>query len=113
LDLAFYAIPLFSVGWRLFLLSNIGPDFGQLGIEFKENFLACGQFILRENSLYWALWLTQCTIDAFIWVNDQKVRAFVKAIYRADFDTVRVLTLDAVFANNEGHRILQTIKFSG
>src|SRR5690606_28091581 len=36
-------------------------------------------------------------------MDDQEVRAFVEAINRANFDTVSVFALDAVFSNNERH----------
>jgi hypothetical protein len=36
-------------------------------------------------------------------MNHQHVGAFVKAVDGTDFDTVSVLTLDAVFANDECH----------
>jgi hypothetical protein len=36
-------------------------------------------------------------------VDDQEVRAFVKAVHRTDFYAVGVLALDAVVGDDEGH----------
>ena len=36
-------------------------------------------------------------------MDDQKVRALVKAVYRTHLHTVGVFAFDAIFANNERH----------
>jgi hypothetical protein len=36
-------------------------------------------------------------------VDDQEIRALVKAVHRANFDTVSVFALDAVIADNKSH----------
>jgi hypothetical protein len=37
-------------------------------------------------------------------VNDEHVGTFIKAIYRANFYTIGVLALDAIFSNDECHK---------
>jgi hypothetical protein len=49
------------------------------------------------------VWFTQSAVNTFVWVDDQKVRAFIKAVYRAYFNTIGVFALNAVFANNKSH----------
>jgi hypothetical protein len=65
--------------------------------------LIFGQLIFREDCAYGAFWLTQGAINTLVWVNHQKIGAFVEAIYWADFHTICVLTLDAIFPNNKSH----------
>ena len=43
----------------------------------------------------------------------QKVRALVKAIYRAHLHTVGVFAFDAIFANNERHTDTSIIPCEG
>jgi|TARA_B110000879_G_scaffold196560_1_gene266366 hypothetical protein len=42
-------------------------------------------------------------------VNDEHVGTFIKAIYRANFYTIGVLALDAIFSNDECHKTSSTI----
>ena len=58
---------------------------------------------VRLDRFAGAFRLAQSTLDAFIWVDDQHVGAFVKTIDGADFDTIGVFTFDAVFVNNKSH----------
>ncbi len=43
-------------------------------------------------------------------MDDKHVRTFIETIHRTDFHTVRVLTLNAVFSNDEGHIYLNIAK---
>ena len=52
------------------------------------------------------LGLTESAIDAFVWVDNQKVGAFVETIDRAHLYTVGMFTADTVINNNEGHASL-------
>jgi len=36
-------------------------------------------------------------------MDNQKIRSLVKAVHRADLNTIRVLTLNAIFTNDECH----------
>jgi hypothetical protein len=46
------------------------------------------KIILRANSLYRTLRLTQAAVDTLLWVDDKKVGPFVKAVDWADFYTI-------------------------
>ena len=64
--------------------------------------------ILRElifgiNGVYRTFRFAKCAVNAFIWVNHQKVRAFIKAINRTHFYTVRVFATYTVISNDECH----------
>ena len=61
------------------------------------------QIVFGEDSLDRALGLTQCTVNALVRIDDQKVGTLMETIYRADFNTVRVLTLDALLSDNKSH----------
>jgi hypothetical protein len=67
------------------------------------------QLVFRKDCFSRAFGFTERTVNPFVWVDDQKVGAFVKAVYRADFDTICVFTLDAVFADDESHCVLSVI----
>ena len=41
-------------------------------------------FIFREYSVYRTLGFTKSAIDTFIWMNNEKVGAFIKTIYRTN-----------------------------
>lgn len=104
-DFVFYAIPLLSIGQGFFALGNHRPSFGEFGIELGKVCLICGHIIFGVNGFCRAFWLTQGAVNAFFWVDDEEVGAFVEAIYGADFYTVCVFTFDAVIDNDEGHGV--------
>jgi hypothetical protein len=103
LQLVWNTIPFRRIWGWIFLNGNVGPHISQFGIQLKEYLLACGNFVFSEDGIYWALRLAKGAVNAFVGVNNQKVRAFIKAVYRADFYTVCVFALNAVVANNKGH----------
>jgi hypothetical protein len=67
--------------------------------------LFIGQIIFRDNGLDRAFRLAQCAVDTFIRVDDQHVRTFVKAVYRADFYTVGIFALDTILSYYKSHLI--------
>jgi len=97
------AVPLLGVGGRFLLFRDDRPLLGELRVELLELLLTGGQLLLGEDGLRGAFRLAQGAIDALIRVDGEEVRSFVKAVHRADFHTVHVLALDAVFGNDEGH----------
>src|SRR5690606_39671098 len=58
---------------------------------------------LCKNGVCWTLGHTDCTVNAFIRVNDQKVGPFAEAIHGTYVYTIRVFTFDAVFGYHVGH----------
>ena len=98
-----YAIPFCCVGWCVFLLGNVGPDFGEFGIYFEEYFLSIWDLVFCKDRAYGTLWLTEGAVDALVWVDYQEVGAFIETVYRTNLDTVCVFALDAVVADDKGH----------
>ena len=65
--------------------------------------LLSGHIVLGKNCLHRTLGHTQGAINAFFWVNHQKIRTFVETVHRANIYTVGVFTLDAAFGYNISH----------
>ena len=42
-------------------------------------------------------------------MNDEKIGALVEAVYRANFHTIGVFALDAIFDNNKCHDIASVL----
>ena len=102
--LARNAIPLFGIRQGILLLGQIRPDLRQFPVQFEEINLILWELILREDGVGWTLRLAECAIDALVRMDHKEIRAFVEAVHGADFHAIRMLTLDAVFADYEGHR---------
>jgi hypothetical protein len=54
----------------------------------------------------WAFGFTQCAIDTFVRVYDQKIGTFMKAIDGAYVNTVGKFAFDAVFGDYKSHIVL-------
>ena len=103
LQLVGFSGPLFRIGKPGLHFGNAGPDLGQFGIQLQKYRLVLWQFVLGEDGFHGALRFAQSTINTFIGVDNQKIRALVKAINRADFNTVGMLAVDTILAYNKCH----------
>jgi len=103
LELVGLAVPLFRVRKRIFLLGDVGPLAGQIGVDLHELDLIRRELVFREDGFRRALGLSQGTVDALVGVDHQKVRTLVKAVYGADLHAVRVFALNAVISNDKSH----------
>ena len=65
--------------------------------------MAFRYFILCINGFCGTFWLAECAVDAFVRVNDEEVRAFVKTVYWANFYAIRVFAFNAILTNDKGH----------
>ena len=65
--------------------------------------MAFGYFILCINGFCRTFWFAECAVDAFVRVNDEEVRAFVKTVYGANFYAIRVFAFNAILTNDKGH----------
>jgi len=65
--------------------------------------LTCRYFIFGINGFCGAFWLAECAVNAFVWVNNEEVRAFVKTVYGANFYAIRVFAFNAILTNDKGH----------
>ena len=81
---------------------DIGPSLGILAIEVEPTIeLRLG---VRLDGVDGAFRLADAAIDAFVRMDDQHVRALVKAIYGADLDAIHVFALNANFRDDVSHR---------
>ena len=97
------AVPFLGVGGHAFALSNHRPELGELRVQGLEVQLVLFEVVLGLDGIRWALRLAEGAVDALLRVDDQKVSAFMEAIHGADFYTVGVFALDAVFDDDESH----------
>jgi hypothetical protein len=65
--------------------------------------LVVGHVFFSVNGVDWAFRDANCTVNALIGVDRQKVRAFAKTVYGADIDAVGVFAFDTGFGNGMGH----------
>ena len=98
-----HVVPLLGIGRRVLLFRDVRPDCRQLGIQLQEFILVRGQFGIGKNCVDRALRYAQRTVGALVGVDHENIRTLVKAVHRTDFHAVRMLALDAVFADYESH----------
>jgi hypothetical protein len=55
------------------------------------------------DRIHWAFGDADGAVNAFIWVDGQKVRALTKAIHGANVDAIGVLAFDTSFCNGMCH----------
>jgi hypothetical protein len=65
--------------------------------------LAFWDIFLCVDCIYRALWYAHSTINAFVWIDGQKVWTFYKTVHRTNINTIGVLTAYALFGYNIGH----------
>jgi hypothetical protein len=103
LDLTGNSFPFFCLFHGGFHLGDIGPFLRKLRVQHQELMLIFRQLVFRIDCIYRTLGLTQGAVDALIGVNNQEIWAFIETVYWTHFNTVCVLTKNAVFANNKSH----------
>ena len=103
MQLVGFSVPFRRVERRVFFEGDHRPLFRKLSVKLQEMLLVGWQVIFGEDGMDRAFRLTQGTVDAFIRIDDQEIRSFMKTIHWADFYTVGVLTLDAVFSHDKSH----------
>jgi hypothetical protein len=75
----------------------------QLGVELGHVLLAFRHIFFGINGVDRTLGNAHRTVDAFIWVDGQKVGAFAEAVDGANVHTVGVLAADTGFGDNVRH----------
>ena len=101
-ELAGLVLELVGVGRRLQFTRDVRPFLGILPVHLQP-LLGFGLGV-RQNRLRRAFRFADSAIDALVGMNDEHVLAFIKTVHRTDFDAIGVLTLDAGFGDNIGHR---------
>jgi len=95
--------PVLSVSqWQLGF-GDRWPFARQINVNFDEGLLIGWHILFGENRIDRTFCYTDGTVDAFIGINGQKVRAFAKTVYRANIDAVCVTAIDAGFGYNMSH----------
>jgi hypothetical protein len=98
-----YVFPLISISGRWFDLINDRPLLSQFGIDGDELLLVIRKVIFGKDGGNGAFWLAEGAVDAFLGVDDEKIRPFMKAVDRADINAVGIFALDTIFSNDKGH----------
>lgn len=75
----------------------------QFSIDRNELHLVSGHVFFCKDRVCRALGDTDSTVDALVWIDDQKIRTFLEAVNRANVHTIGEFALDAVLCNNVGH----------
>jgi hypothetical protein len=95
--------PFVRIARRILAFNDLFPLLGQFGVERDELPLLDRHVVLGENGLDRAFGDAKGAVNALLRVDDQHVRAFVKAVDRADVDAIRVFALDAAFGDDVSH----------
>lgn len=101
LEFIAFAEEVIGIGRAVFFHRDVGPDVGKFRIHLKPFFEIW--FGIRLNRLGRTLWFADPAVNTFVGMNDQHIFAFIKAVDRAYFHAVCILTLDAVIGHNVGH----------
>src|SRR5205823_1995944 len=86
LQLFFHVLPVIGVFRGGLALDDRLPDFRELGIQRLELLLIARNVIFGKNGLDRAFRDAKRAVDALIGVDYQEIRAFPKAVDRADID---------------------------
>jgi hypothetical protein len=102
-SLVLHVNPVVGIGRMRFEPSDAGPVLGQVGIDGDEVALIVGHVFLGEDGIHRALGDADGAVDALVWVDDQEVRAFAKAVDGADVYTISEAAFDAGFCDDVCH----------
>ncbi len=103
LQLIGFVPPLIRIGRWVLHLTDHGPLGGKFRVQGQVLLLVVGEIVLGFDGLDRTFGFAQGAIDAFIRIDDQHVRTFVKAIDGTYLHAVRELALDTTFNNNKCH----------
>ncbi len=95
-------IPFLGVCRSFPLYSNIWPILSHIRVKLEP--LLKVRLCIGLNCLSRAFWFANAAINAFIWMNNEHVLAFIEAIHRTDFHAVHILTLDTIFRDQISHK---------
>src|ERR1044072_4113507 len=95
-----------GAGKRFLFLRNDGTLWRHFGIEFLECLLVFRQVVFMENGFHGTFRHARFTVDALIGVDVQHLLTLVKALDRADNDTVGVLASKTRLSNYVSHELI-------
>src|SRR5215475_7483454 len=97
-------LPVVGVGRRGLALDDRLPQLRELRVERLELLLVARNVVLGEDRLHRAFGDAERAVDAFVRVDDQKIRTFPEAIDRAHVHAVGVFAANAAFGYYVSHR---------
>jgi hypothetical protein len=68
--------------------------------------LSLGDLVFSINCFCRTFRFAQGAIDTFVGMNNEKVRAFVKAVHGTDFYTICIFAFNAIFTNDKCHVVI-------
>jgi len=86
-----------------FLLVDVRPLARQIGVQRRVGRPLVRKIILGEDGLGRANGLASTAVDAFVRMDDEKVRDLIEAVHRAHGDAIGVFAGDARLRNDERH----------
>jgi hypothetical protein len=92
------------VRWRFDGIDH-WPLLRKFCVKSNKRSLCFGDVLFCVNGLDWASVNAQVAVNAFLWVDDQKVRAFVKTINRAHIDAICIFATNAAFCYDIRHGV--------
>ena len=95
--------PYCSIRWWIYAVIDDRPLGRQFGIQLDKVFLAFRHIIVGKDGLGRTFRLAQGAVNTFLWIDDQKVGAFVEAVDGTDIHAVGVLAFDTILYNNVSH----------
>ena len=101
IDLAILPVHFIGGRKRVFLRDDDRPKLGILAVEL-DPFLHV-RFGVGSDRIRRAFGLADAAVNAFVWMNDEHVLAFIETVHRADFDAVGVFASDAGVIHDIGH----------
>src|SRR5690606_39438368 len=103
LQFIFFSVPLVGVRQRLGGPADGGEISTEFGVDGDKLHLVLRYIFFSKNGVRRTFGYTDGAIDAFVWIDNQKIGAFLEAIHRTDIDAIGVFTFDAVFGHDVSH----------
>ena len=103
IELICHAVKRFGVGRGLALYRDIGPDICVIGIELEP--IRQAGVRVGNDRLGRAFRHAYATIDAFVWMDNEHILAFIEAVHRANFDAIHIFALDAIVGDHKSHDV--------
>ena len=89
---------------RIGLLAGDGrPLVGKLSIDLNEVKLIFRDIFFGKDGCLGAFRYANGAVNALVGINHKEIGAFMKAVDRANVNTVSTFAVDACFADNVGH----------
>lgn len=81
----------------------------KVAIDLHKMCLSWANFSFLDNGIDGTFSDAHRAVYAFIWIDDEKVGAFVKAVHWTNVHAIRVFTCNTAFGHDKCHRLLYTL----